>query len=47
MIICRYSNVNFEEKCHTLLMKGKLEVKVCGKDHDFLTVPELKDQEVA
>ncbi|OJD30802.1 neutral amino acid permease [Diplodia corticola] len=45
--ICKdCAHVHFEKNCHDRLQKGKLDRRVCGKRHDFLTVPKRKGKDV-
>lgn len=45
--ICRdCPRVRFENGCHDLLKKNKLEDRVCGQSHSFLTIPKRKKREV-
>ncbi len=46
LIKCMYCNLEFDKGCFQLLQNDKLALNICGKDHDFFTVPTLtKDQE--
>jgi hypothetical protein len=46
MIVCRYCNLQFEKDCHALLTDGELSIKICGREHSFLTVPPVLPEQV-
>jgi tetratricopeptide (TPR) repeat protein len=35
-------DISFDADCYKLLMEDKLPFKICGKEHEFFYVPELK-----
>ena len=45
MRVCRYCNLEFCKDCHKLLVDKELPLRICGRDHSFLTVPTLTTEQ--